>query len=180
MSRYPLCISGVLAEPVIGFPALPVGFRDPIADWQIQRIFARGPAGSAFAGRRARVVCRAAMHRERGRSRPFTVRFDVPQAPLAVYTLRLSLLADTPRLPLLELSVNGKRGRPVRVERNHRAGQRPREQPDSEGSERLALQQRGREPAAAYGFAARLRFRDEAIRDCHRPGGVTRKERFQQ
>jgi len=46
-----------------------------------------------------------------GRAHPFTVRFDLPQAPSGLYTLRFSLLAHTPRLPLLEVSVNGHRGR---------------------------------------------------------------------
>ena len=46
-----------------------------------------------------------------GRAHPFTVRFDLPQAPSGLYTLKLSLLAHAIRLPVLEVSMNGHRGR---------------------------------------------------------------------
>lgn len=44
------------------------------------------------------------------RRHPFTVQFDLTEPPAGVYTLRLALLAYSPRLPWLEVEINGHRG----------------------------------------------------------------------
>jgi alpha-mannosidase len=44
-------------------------------------------------------------------ARTSTVKFDLPEAPRGLYTLRLSLLAHTRRLPVIEVEINGRRGR---------------------------------------------------------------------
>ena len=120
MSRYPFCISGVLLTVLSA--SLPCQSAS-ITLWQIGKfndsslefrqgapsqdptfvVGASDPAREWYAAQ----PCTATD----GRSRPYTVRFDLPQVPSGLYTLRLSLLAHTPRSPTLELSVNGKRGR---------------------------------------------------------------------
>ena len=45
------------------------------------------------------------------RPHPFTVKFELPQPPRGLYTLELSLLVYSGRLPALDVSVNGHRGR---------------------------------------------------------------------
>ena len=44
------------------------------------------------------------------RAHPFTVLFDLPEKPKGLFTLKLSLLDYSPRLPRLEVNVNGHRG----------------------------------------------------------------------
>ncbi len=74
------------------FPVFVVGQSDPAKDWYAyQPGTSNGKAGF--------------------RAHPFSVRFELPQAPRGLYTLKLALLAYTPRLPVLEVSVNGHRGR---------------------------------------------------------------------
>ena len=70
-------------------PVFVVGKSDPAQDW------AASQPGSG-AGSQPRTS---------------TVRFELPQAPQGLYTLKLSLLASTNRLPVVEVSVNGHRGR---------------------------------------------------------------------
>ncbi len=44
------------------------------------------------------------------RQHPFTIRFELPDVPTGSYRLNLSLLAYSPRLPWLEVAINGHKG----------------------------------------------------------------------
>ncbi|MFN7994931.1 MAG: polysaccharide lyase family protein [Bryobacteraceae bacterium] len=72
-------------------PVFTVGQSDPSRDWLP---FQPGPINAKAGSRR----------------HPFTIRFDLPAAPSGNYELNLSLLAYSPRLPWLEVSINGHRG----------------------------------------------------------------------
>ena len=43
------------------------------------------------------------------RPHPYTIQFDLPQAPQGLYTLRVALLVETPRVPRLQVEINGHR-----------------------------------------------------------------------
>ena len=45
-----------------------------------------------------------------GRPHPFTIKFNLPDAPRGVYDLRIAILYETPRLSFLQLDVNGHSG----------------------------------------------------------------------
>lgn len=79
-------------------PVFVVGKSDPARDWCSEQ-----PVGAGYAP--------AISDRATSEARPFTVRFELPQPPQGLYTLKLSLLAYSPRLPILEASVNGHYGR---------------------------------------------------------------------
>ena len=72
-------------------PVFVVGRSDPARDW-----FAFQPGSSnGRAGYR--------LH-------PFTIQFELPEAPQGAYTLKIALLAYAPRLPKLQVEINGHRG----------------------------------------------------------------------
>jgi hypothetical protein len=73
-------------------PVFVVGKSDPARDWYADQLATSDSAAAP-------------------RGRPATIQFELPQAPAGRYTFRLSLLTYTPRLPLLEVRVNGRRGR---------------------------------------------------------------------
>ena len=69
-------------------PVYVVGKSDPSKDWlAYQPGNSNGKAGS--------------------RAHPFTILFELPQRPGGLYTLRVALLDYSPRLPWLEVSLNG-------------------------------------------------------------------------
>jgi len=43
------------------------------------------------------------------RPHPYTVHFDLPEAPRGLYTLKVALLVETPRVPRLQVEINGHR-----------------------------------------------------------------------
>ena len=43
------------------------------------------------------------------RPHPYAIRFELPAAPRGLYTLKVALLVETPRLPRLEVAINGHR-----------------------------------------------------------------------
>ncbi|MBI3416458.1 MAG: hypothetical protein HY043_14275 [Verrucomicrobia bacterium] len=72
-------------------PVFVVGRSTPARDWfSFQPGSANGGAGY--------------------RSHPFMIRFDLPEAPHGRFMLRLSLLAYSARLPILQVEINGHRG----------------------------------------------------------------------
>jgi hypothetical protein len=73
-------------------PVFTVGKSDPAQDWyEDQPGTSNGVAGF--------------------REHPFTIKFELPQAPKGLYTLKLSLLTYTRGLPVLAVAMNGHRGR---------------------------------------------------------------------
>jgi hypothetical protein len=44
------------------------------------------------------------------RAHPYAVQFDLPSAPRGVYTLKVALLIEVPRIPRLEVAINGHKG----------------------------------------------------------------------
>jgi len=67
-----------------------VGKSNPATDWPaFQPGSSNGNAGS--------------------RPHPYTIQFDLPQAPQGLYTLRVALLVETPRVPRLQVEINGHR-----------------------------------------------------------------------
>jgi hypothetical protein len=71
-------------------PVFVVGKSDPMDWYAYQPATSNGKAGF--------------------RAHPFTIQFDLPEKPKGLFTLKLSLLDYTPRLPRLEVNVNGHRG----------------------------------------------------------------------
>jgi hypothetical protein len=72
-------------------PVFTVGKSDPAKDW-----YAYQPgSGNGMAG---------------FRPHPFTVKFDLPNAPKGVFSLKAGLLAYMARLPRLQIEMNGHRG----------------------------------------------------------------------
>ena len=43
------------------------------------------------------------------RPHPYTIQFDLPEAPRGLYTLKVALLVETPRVPRLQVEINGHR-----------------------------------------------------------------------
>ena len=72
-------------------PVFVVGKSDPALDWYAyQPGTSNGKAGF--------------------RAHPFTIQFDLPEKPKGLFTLKISLLHYSPRLPRLEVNVNGHDG----------------------------------------------------------------------
>jgi hypothetical protein len=72
-------------------PVFTVGKSDPATDWYAyQPGSANGKAGF--------------------RPHPFTVKFDLPNVPKGVFSLKAGLLAYMARLPRLQIEMNGHRG----------------------------------------------------------------------
>ena len=72
-------------------PVYVVGRSDPAKDWfPFQPGSSNGKAGH--------------------RPHPFTISFNLPDKPAGSYDLRISLLAYSPRLPRLQVDINGHRG----------------------------------------------------------------------
>jgi alpha-mannosidase len=72
-------------------PVFIVGKSDPAKDWYR----AQSGTSNGIAGFRAH---------------PFTVKFELPQAPHGLYTLKFSLLDYSDRVPILAVNVNGHAG----------------------------------------------------------------------
>jgi len=72
-------------------PVFVVGKSNPARDWSaFQPGSGNGPAGF--------------------RAHPFTIEFDLAATPKGLYTLKVALLAYGPRLPWLQVEINGHRG----------------------------------------------------------------------
>ena len=68
-----------------------VGKSSPAADWpSFQPGSANGGAGF--------------------RAHPYTIQFDLPEAPRGVYTLKVAMIVETPRFSRLQVEINGHRG----------------------------------------------------------------------
>ena len=68
-----------------------IGTSNPSADWPaFQPGSANGQAGF--------------------RPHPFTIQFDLPEAPSGLYTLKVAMLVETPRVSRLQVEINGHRG----------------------------------------------------------------------
>ena len=84
-----------------GSPEKPVSFAtgesDPAKDW--------------FAVQRVRLAASSAQQDVANGSGPWTIHFTLQQAPAASYTLHVALLLESPSVPTLVVSINGKRGR---------------------------------------------------------------------
>ncbi|HZO99304.1 MAG TPA: polysaccharide lyase family protein [Terriglobia bacterium] len=90
-SSHEFKVDGINYADAAQDPVYTIGKSDPAKDWHA---FQPG-SGNGRAG---------------FRPHPVTVKFDVPAPPKGVFTLKVGLLAYSPRLPRLQVEMNGHRG----------------------------------------------------------------------
>jgi hypothetical protein len=90
------------SDPITGLPT--IDYRDPSQD-PVYVVGASTPSKNWFASQPGSADADSGF-----RPHPFTILFDLPGPPTGRYTLKVGTLIDNPRVSILQVDINGRRG----------------------------------------------------------------------